>query len=161
MTAFGILVVQPGWKEGEAAAIDKTTYQYHGESLQTGTRLLIYVKEPVDAIVGEGEAAGAVSHQEAEREEPDILPPNTASPDLPSAQQSPEGAVKSGGQAVDHRTYTLPYRVIRSRAETRLIPLTRVRALIGSEFSVFDEEWISLTEEQYSALIQEWERNTP
>jgi hypothetical protein len=153
--------VQPGWKEGEAAAIDKSTYQHHGGSLQRGTRLLIYVKEPVDAIVGEGEAAGAASQTEAQREEPDVVPANTASPDLPVANQSPEQALKSGGQSVDHRTYKLPYRVIRSKAETRQIPLTRVRTLIGSEFSVFDEEWIPLTEEQYNALIQEWERNTP
>jgi hypothetical protein len=30
---------------------------------------------------------------------------------------------------------------------------------LGSDFSIFDEEWIPLTDEQYQTLIGEWERN--
>jgi hypothetical protein len=161
MAVYGILVVPPGWKEGDPATIDKTTHQHHADSLQTGARLLFYMKEPVDAIVSEGELTGEVSRTEAEREEPDAVPANTASPLLPVEAHSREEMVRSGGQPVDHRTYRLPYRVTRSRATTQAIPFVRLKMHLGSDFSVFDEEWIPLTEAQYNALMHEWERNTP
>ena len=60
MTTYGIFVVPPDWHEGKTATMDKTTFQYHGEELQPGTRLLLYMKEPVDAIVGEAEVTGMI-----------------------------------------------------------------------------------------------------
>lgn len=143
MTAQGILVVPPGWHEGDAATMDKTTALHHQDAFEVGTRLLFYMKEPVDAIIGEGEATGDVFQQDAE--EP----------------QAGDVATPVASTGIDQRTYELPYQLVRNQVNTPPISLSTIQSIVGSDFSVFDEEWIPLTDEQYQALIQEWERNTP
>jgi hypothetical protein len=64
-----------------------------------------------------------------------------------------------GGTRIDHRTYSLPYLMLHSPDSHQQIPLGTIRARIGSDFAVFDDEWISLTQEQYASLVEEWEQS--
>jgi hypothetical protein len=162
MTALGILVVQSDWRPGAPAIIDKTTYQHHGEAFQPGTRFLVYVREPVDAIVAESEVTGAAFQSEAN---PDIAASNQAMQANEHVQQSSpvtdtETSVpRMAVTGIDQRAFEIPYQLAQSRIASPKLHLDAIQARLGSDFSVFDEEWIPLTEAQYNTLIEEWERN--
>lgn len=161
MTAQGILVVQPGWHDGDAAVIDRATYQRHKDAFQKGTRVLFYMKEPVDALVGDAEVTGEPVHTDAAPEAPVLdpaIPASLRSQEPMRRMETAEQPVR-GGKRIDQRTYRLPYQMVHSHASSQKIPLGTIRARIGSDFSVFDDEWIPLTEEQYSALVGEWEQS--
>lgn len=149
MTDHGILVVQPNWHEGQPLAIDKTTYQHHQDTFRAGTRMLLYMKEPTDAIIGEAEVTAEPVHPDADPNSP------IASAAGPLAHDSTAPA--PGG--IDQRAFEIPYTMAHLKAQTTPIALNRIHTRIGSDFSVFDEEWIPLTETQYQALIEEWERS--
>ena len=160
MTKQGILVVHPGWHEGDAAVMDKATNQRHREAFQEGTRVLFYMKEPVDALVGEAQVTGAPVQTETAPEAPILDPAIPASLRAQEPMRRMETAEQHplrGGTRIDHRTYSLPYLMLHSPASSQQIPLGTIRARIGSDFAVFDDEWIPLTEEQYDALVGEWE----
>jgi hypothetical protein len=36
------------------------------------------------------------------------------------------------------------------------MPLGTIKARLGSDFSIFDEEWFALSEAQYKALVSVW-----
>jgi hypothetical protein len=151
--------VQPGWHEGDAAVMDRATYQRHKDAFLEGTRVLFYMKEPVDALVGEAEVTGEVVHATDESDEPILDPAIPASLRAQELMRKIEAGSEPlvGSQRFDQRTYRLPYHMIRSRISTPYIHLGTIKARIGSDFGVFDDEWIPLTEEQYNALVHEWE----
>lgn len=160
MTSYGILVVQPGWHNGDAATIDRTTYQHHGDAFQQGTRVLFYMKEPIDALVSEAELTGEIVHPDHEPEKPALDPaiPASLRAQEPMRQMESEAdRPMSGITRVDQRVHWLPYRTI--HASHQQIPLGTIQARLGSDFAVSDDEWIPLTEEQYNTLVGEWEKN--
>ena len=161
MTALGILVVQSDWRPGAPALIDKTTYQHHGDSFQSGTRFLVYVREPVDAIVAEGEITGETFQKQSEAKTIALDPERTTSEHVQrSSTASPEsGAPGAAESGIDLRTFEIPYQVVHTRIARPKLALGTIQARLGSDFSVFDEEWIPLTDEQYNTLTDEWERN--
>lgn len=153
MTTQGILVVHPGWHEGDAAVLDRATYQRYQDELQEGTRVLFYMKDPVDALVGEAQVTGNPVQAEIEPEAP------VSDPVSPRAEEPVRRMNDPQPSRIDQRTYHLPYLMLHSIDNISQIPLGTIRARIGSEFGVFDDEWIPLTEEQYDALVGEWEHN--
>jgi len=74
MTAYGILLVDTSWSNYDSAKIDKTTHLRHNDLLIAGTKALIYVREPLDAIVAEADVTGTIVEREKEPSDPAFDP---------------------------------------------------------------------------------------
>lgn len=160
MTRYGILVVDPAWRDQTSAVLDKATVQHHRKELVNGTHALIYVKEPVEAIVAEAVVSG------------DLLELDTAPPDptstIPVAlaanterglniQTTPENPPDPIGSKHEFGVnYAVPLEVKRPKLLTTPISINRIKALLGEDFAVFDEEWLPLNEADYRKLTSEW-----
>jgi hypothetical protein len=136
MTTYGILLVDTSWSNEDTVEIEKTTFLRYGDQLNAGTKVLLYVREPVDAIVAEAELSSAVIEHE------------TASQGV---------SVPSQGAEMAH-TYHAPLHVMRMKGQTEPIPLNRLQSVLGSDFSVYDEPWIPLAETQYWQIVALWDR---
>ena len=162
MTTYGILVVAPDWQDQTSAPLDKATVLHDHAAFVSGTQALIDVKEPVDAIVAEAIFVGEVR-------EVDTAPPGarpappvaetaahterglnvTSTPDNPPA--TPE---TQPGYGINYR---VPLEVTRPRPLTTPIPLSQMQTILGARFAITDNEWISLSEADYHALVEVWE----
>lgn len=163
MTTYGILVVDPTWHDQSSTTLDKATVQHHRQTLTQGARVLIYAKEPIDALVAEAVISGDLIETET-------VPPDPAfNPAIPANLRSERGleALSTPDNPPDPITgtrhfgknYRVPLDVTRPKMITPPIPLHRLKALLGEGFSIMDVEWIPLTPETYAALTQEWGTN--
>ncbi len=162
MTAYGILLVDTSWANNDSVEIDKATEMRHKDRLVEGTKALIYVRAPVDAVVAEAEVTGDIV-------ETDGTPPDPAfNPAIPANLRSErvidrietEAAPPAAATGVQNVANTLhvPLKLVRLKGQTEPIPLSRLRALFGSDFSVFDETWIPLSRTQYDAILAAWKK---
>jgi len=55
------------------------------------------------------------------------------------------------------KNYQVPLKIVRVKGQIAPIPLSRLRTILGSDFSVFDETWIPLSEAQYSEISALWD----
>ena len=159
MTPYGILLVDTSWNNDDSVQIEKATHLRHSPHLVAGAKALIYVREPLDAIVAEAEITGKVIETETEAPDPAF---NSAIP----AELRQERAISRSGsevappvrppQPLEH-TFLVPLSHLRLKGQVAPIPLPRLRVLLGSDFSVFDETWIPLTEAQYQQVAAEWD----
>ena len=132
MTSYGILLVDLSWDNEDLALVDKSTLLHHANDLGTGTQALLYVREPIDAVIAEAEITGEIIETEA-----------------PVVGTPVQGVAK---------LYLVPLKVRRFKDHTEPLSLHRLRMILGSDFSVFDETWIPLTEEQYQQITALWEK---
>src|SRR5262249_2202276 len=134
MTTYGILIVDSNWSNNELTPIEKAAYLSHSDELITGARVLIYEREPADAVIAEAELTGDIVETKTE--------PTTTKP----------VALELA------KTYLVPLKVTRHKGHIPIIPLTRLRLILGSDFSVYDESWYALSEEQYQQITAIWEK---
>lgn len=164
MTNYGILVVDNTWRDHDTATLDKATYQHFGVEMTPGSRALVYVKEPVDAIVAEVEIAGEPAEVETTPPDPALHPPPPGSERTEHGidQINPAGTTTEPTESGQRfgMAYRVPLRLLRSKSTTQPIPLTRIKALLGSGFAVFDDEWIPLNERDYRAVLNELEQRS-
>lgn len=162
MTAYGILLVNTSWSNEDLIQIDKTTHLRHRERLVEGTQALIYVREPVDALVAEATITAPVLETETEPRDPAFNPAIPANLRLEREIDRVRSETEpSGSLTPNHgleKTFRVPLAVTRYKGRVEPIPLNRIQALLGSDFSVFDETWIPLTETQYEQLVALWEQ---
>jgi hypothetical protein len=167
MTAYGILLVDTSWANHDSVEIDKTTRLRHKDRLIAGTKALIYVREPIDAIVAEAEIAGNFIETETEPPDPAFNPAIPANLRLEheidrietetGSERQPTAMV---GNPVMANTYRVPLKVVRLKGHTSPIPFTRLQVILGSDFSVYDETWIPLSEDQYGEIVALWNTST-
>ena len=139
MTTCGILLVDTSWANEETIEIEKATALRYGEQLVEGTKVLLYLREPVDAIVAEAELSSAVIEHETAAEGVSLQAPGTEMAN----------------------TYHAPLRVTRMKGQVAPIPLNRLQSILGGEFSVYDEPWIPLDEAQYGQIVALWDKGQP
>jgi hypothetical protein len=161
---YGILVVDPGWNDTETVTIEKAAYLRHRDTITKGSRLLIYIDEPISAVVAEAEATGEIAPLGRE-EDAGTLEPKENVPVWSGAFVNSQNAGTRDGtgpaiiaatEPVEAPQYRLPLRILRSKATTQPIPLPTLKTTLGSAFSTFDETWVEVTEEQYQAIVGEW-----
>ncbi|HVU10525.1 MAG TPA: hypothetical protein VHD90_04575 [Phototrophicaceae bacterium] len=134
MTIYGILLVDSDWSNDNLTQIEKAAYLSHSDELITGTQVLVYIREPVDAIIAEAELTGDIIETETE-------PPNN-----------------TPGSKELAKTYLVPLKITRLKGHIPIIPLTRLKLILGADFSVFDETWIPLGADQYQQITTLWEK---
>lgn len=146
MTTYGLLIVDTNWTNDDTVEVGKTTHLRHKNDLVAGAQALVYVRDPVDAIVAEVELTGGVIQDENAPEEP------TLNPAVPESA----GAVLTPSQLME-KTYSVPVRALRLKGQCEPLPINRVQKVLGSDFSAFDETWMPLTQAQYEALVALWQ----
>lgn len=147
MTTYGLLIVDTNWTNDEKVEIGKTTHLRHKNDLVEGAKAMVYVRHPVDAIVAEVELTGGVIQEENAPEETTLNPA--------AAERS--GNVLSPSQLME-KTYSVPIRALRLKGQCEPLPINRVQKVLGSDFTVFDETWMPLTQAQYETLAALWEK---
>ncbi len=159
MTHYGILLVDTSWANQDTIALDKTAYLHHGDEIGTGTKALIYMREPIDAVVAEAEITGEIVESEAEAPAPVTGAATLSYEDKPNRIDSevpPPARIISGQELA--KSYYVPVKVTRLKGPTPQIRLNRLKTLLGSDFSVFDETWIALSRKQYQDIRAIWDK---
>lgn len=148
MSSYGILISNPDWANQAMIEIEKATYLHHQQALDSGTKTLIYLREPVDAVVASAEITGAP------------IETDSAAPDMEGGQvehmRAEAAPPTSSAQALAH-AYYVPLKITRLKGQTPPISLNRLQKTLGGEFSVYDETWIPLSREQYEAITADWD----
>lgn len=155
MTNYGILLVDINWTNDDSVQIEKTTHLRHQDHLVEGAKALIYVRDPVDAVVAEAELTGKVIQLENEPEDVAInpvVPVSTSSGRVDAV----EPLVNVGMQQPVEKTFRVPLKVVRLKGQSEPIPFNRLQTILGSDFTVFDETWIPLNEPEYQAIVALW-----
>ena len=160
MNTYGILLVDTSWANDDSVRIDKMTSLHHRDHLVKGAHALIYMRAPVEAIVAEAVVTGSI----VEQDEPPELSFNPAIPE--NLHMEREGAlledeiagISAAPLTEMAKTYAVPLRVTRRKEHTPPIPLSRLRLILGSDFSVFDETWMRLSADQYRVIVAVWEK---
>ncbi len=163
MTPYGILLVDTSWENQTSVQIEKATHLRHSDTLVAGAKALIYVREPVDAVVAEAQITGSVIEAESESPDPAF------NPAIPADLRQQREVARSGSEVAPQphlsqpfeHTFLVPLNPIRLKGQVIPIPLTRLRLLLGSDFSVYDETWIPLSEAQYQQVAAEWDKPSP
>ena len=154
MTTYGILLVDTSWSNQDTAQIEKAAFLRHQNLLGANTKALIYMREPIDAVVAEAEITSDVIETEAELLDQIQMPTNSAADDTRIMRKPP--LILQPGSEVAH-DFHVPLKLIRPKGEqTRPIPLDKLKTILGVDFSVFDETWIPLSEDQYNEIIALW-----
>ena len=154
MTTYGILLVEPSWANQDTAQIEKTAFLRHQNHLGMNTKALIYMREPIDAVVAEAEITSDVIETEAELIDQAEMLTNRAVDDTQIMKRPP--LILHPGSEVAH-DFHVPLKLIRPRgAQTPPLPLSQLKTILGADFSVFDETWIPLSEDQYNEIIALW-----
>lgn len=156
MTEYGILLVDTSWTNHETVVINKASALHHQKRLAEGTKALIYVREPVDAVVAEAEITGSVIETEAEAAPNPTIAGSThlESAAFTADADTPPVALHER-RDLEH-TYRVPLKIVRLKGQTPQIPINRLQTALGSGFSVFDETWIPLSKAQYEAVTALW-----
>ena len=134
MTIYGMLVVDPNWANHDSVEIGKATLLHHKDRLVPGTRVLIYIDAPVQAVVAEAEITGGIHETEAD------------APPMRGAKQTVTG------------TYSVPLKLLRLKGQIAPITLNQLHMILGSGFSVFGETWLPLRADQYEAVTADWHK---
>jgi len=160
MTPYGILLVDTSWENSDFAQIDKTTHLRHKNRLIEGAKALIYVREPVSAIVAEAELSGSVIQTETPPPDPAFNPaiPANLRSEREVARIETEAAPPPTTAQPMEKTFTIPLRLLRLKGQVAPLPLNRIQLVLGSDFSVYDETWIPLSEAQYREIVALWEK---
>jgi len=154
MTTYGILLVEPSWSNKNTAQIEKAAFLRHQNLLGTDTKALIYMREPIDAVVAEAEITSDVIETEAELLNHTEGVVKRDSDDTRIMARPP--LIIHPGSEVAH-DFRVPLKLLRSKGpQTPPIPLSKLKTLLGSDFSVYDETWIPLGEDQYNEIIALW-----
>src|SRR5262245_3219071 len=66
MPTYGILLVDTSWSNDNTAQIEKDAFTRHKAEIGADTIALIYMREPIDAVVAEAEITSNVIEAEAE-----------------------------------------------------------------------------------------------
>lgn len=153
MTTYGILLVDTSWANDDTAQIERAAFQRHQDLIGKGTKALIYMREPIDAVVAEAEVTSDVIETEAELLDNADLPLNRDTQQTQTVIELP-GRNPTIGMAHD---YHVPLKLLRSKSQqTPPISLKRLQAVLGADFSVYDETWIPLSEAQYQEIVALW-----
>jgi hypothetical protein len=154
MTSYGILLVDTRWSNEDTAQIERSAFQQHHDLLGKGTKALIYMREPIDAVVAEAEVTSNVIETEAERLDNADIPMNR---DTHQTQTMTEPPLTPALELA--HDYHVPLKLLRPKGQqTNPIPLNRLKAILGTDFSVFDETWIPLSEAQYDEISALWNK---
>src|SRR5262249_2996925 len=135
MTTYGILIVNTSWSNKNTVEIDKTAFQRHNELIGADTLALIYMREPIDAVVAEAEITSDVIEHEAELLQAADVP---ADRDAQIASQSVTSLPTSPNKGVANE-FHVPLKVLRPKgSQTTPLPLASLKTILGSDFSVYD-----------------------
>ncbi|MFQ3568652.1 MAG: hypothetical protein SNJ59_16825 [Aggregatilineales bacterium] len=161
MAQYGMFVVEPGWKDGAAVALAQEQYVANREALAPGTRVLIYARRPLDAVIAEAVIADPADLGTDAPEEAvfNPLPVDVVATDDPSGTASaPRAGIVVGKmpELREDQVYYIPLRMTRSKAETAHISAKQIADRLGREFIVLDETWIPLSEADYHAITGIW-----
>lgn len=162
MSTYGILIADTSWANQDNLEIDKATYLRHKDELIEGTQALIYLREPIDAIVAAAEITGAVLQIETLPFDPYFNPAIPANLHLERelddihSKTDPPPAPENNRETA--KTYRVPLKVTRLKGQTPQIPLGRLQKTLGSDFTVFDETWIGLSKRQYQTIVAAWKK---
>jgi hypothetical protein len=161
MAQYGMFVVEPGWKDGAAVALAQGQYVANREALGPGTRVLIYARKPLDAVIAEAVIADPADLGTDAPEEAvfNPLPVDVIATDDPSGTASaPRAGIVVGKmpELTENQVYYIPLRMTRTKAETAHIGAKQIAERLGREFIVFDETWIPLSEADYQAITRGW-----
>ena len=122
MTTYGILLVDTSWSNQDTAQIEKAAFLRHQNLLGADTKALIYMREPIDAVVAEAEITSDVIETEAELLDQIQMPTNSAADDTRIMRKPP--LILQPGSEVAH-DFHVPLKLMRPKAQqTRPIPLT-------------------------------------
>ena len=154
MTTYGILLVDTSWSNEDTALIEKAAFLRHQNLLGTDTKALLYMREPVDAVVAEAEITSDVIETEAELLNHAERVVKRESDETQTMTRPP--LIIHPGSEVAH-DFRVPLKILRGKGpQTPPIPLSRLQAILGPDFSVYDETWIPLSEDQYNEIIAVW-----
>ena len=158
MTAYGILITDTTWANHDTVEIDKAARLRHQDRLVDGTKALIYVRAPVDALVAEAEVTGDIVEIETEPTDPAFnpaIPANLRSERAIERIETEAAPTPAVTQEVAN-TYRVPLKLVRLKGQTPPIPMSRLQTILGSDFSVYDETWIPLSKAQYNQITALW-----
>ncbi len=110
MPNYALVVVPSDWEPDEALGFSEKAYQQWHDKIEAGMRLLIYKDQPVNAIVGEGEAPGVFARVA----------------DWPQTNVSQQPVTASGAPA----PYVMPLSVLYMRAPANYVLLEQVKERI-------------------------------
>jgi hypothetical protein len=156
MAEYGILLVDTSWTNHDTVVINKSSALHHKARLVAGTKALIYVREPIDAVIAEAEVTGDIIETESEAIVNASVAGNTRLEGATVATDAAAPPVALHETRDLEHSYRVPLKIVRLKGRTPEIPLNRLRAVLGSEFSVFDETWIPLSKAQYQAVTALW-----
>ncbi len=160
MSPYGILIVDTSWLNHDSVEIDKTAYLRHQDKLIKGAHALIFVREPIDAVVAEAEITGDIIQTETQPPDPYFNPSIPANihleRELNEIHSQTDASIAANNNQVMAKTYRVPLNITRMKGQTPQIPLTHLQKILGSDFSVFDETWIALSKKQYDTITTEW-----
>jgi hypothetical protein len=151
MPTYGMLIVNTSWSNENTVQIDKTAFLRYKGLLGADTLALIYMREPIDAVVAEAEITSDVIETEAE-----LLEQVTDVPADRDAQIASQNVTSTPNRGVANE-YHVPLKVLRPKgSQTTPLPLASLKTILGSDFSVYDETWIPLSDDQYNQIIALW-----
>ncbi len=136
MNLYGIKVVPAEWELDMPIPFTQAEHELARDTIENGTRVLVFKGSPVNALVAEGEVHGFfIRPAEWTASATDGLPPSIANAD-----------------------YLLTLGVLMSRStDASMFSLEEVRrALDDSTFPRRDGEWRPLDDEHYRRLIRDW-----
>jgi hypothetical protein len=153
MTTYGILIIDTSWSNQNTAQIEKTAFLRYQSLIGKGAKALIYMREPVDAVVAEAEVTSNVIETEAELLNHAELPVNR---DNSQARMTDEPILTTLNVGIAD-DFHVPLNLLRTKGpQTPPISLERLKTILGKNFSVYDETWIPLSEDQYNEIIAIW-----
>src|SRR3954469_18538913 len=114
MTTYGILLVDTNWSNQNTAKIDKAAFLRHQNLLGVNTLALIYMREPIDAIVAGVEITSDVIETEAELLDHAEVSTNRAGDHTRTMKRPP--MIIHPGSEVAHDFY-VPLKVLRAKGE--------------------------------------------
>ena len=161
MNTYGILLVDTSWANDDSVRIDKMTSLHHRDHLVKGAHALIYMRAPVEAVVAEAVVTGSIVEQDDAPPQPSFNPaiPKNLHMEHEGERMAEEIAGISAAPPTEMaKTYAVPLRITRRQERTPPIPLSRLRLILGSDFSVFDETWMRLSAARYREIVAVWEK---
>lgn len=132
MSHYAIAVVPPDWTPEKPLAFSEADYNRWRDTVQAGTRVLIFKTAPINALIAEAEVHDQIFLHLTE---------------WPMANVGEFLKTSSGEIA----TYVLPIRILYDRDDTIQIPLATVRQAVDDpQFP--QQAWLPIEQPAYSAL---------
>jgi hypothetical protein len=134
MYQYGIIRVPAEWTADQIVGFDEATYQSMKEDIQSGTRLLLYKPEPVNAIMAEAEV---------------ITPRFERVADWQGINHSQPPMTSRGKPA----QYVLPIRVVYTHHGGEEIPLDYILDTLDLN-ALPSTDWIPVNGNEYNGLVE-------